>query len=825
LLVCSVLWISFFLFGMCNGAPTVYIPQIRREANSTEAITTYIGRKIPFIFTSAVMVIAFIIFYTSSNFTQLLISQAMESILGASLVTISTMVMTEYTSPKYRGFFLTFKSATFSWGIWMSNVIGTFFHWKNIGLVKVILSLYPLILVLVWPESPYWLASNGKLEKSAKAHRWLKGTNHDSELELQRLISTQNKVDTSSKSKMDLLKGILVKDVYKPTLLCLCVLSLYTFSGKLACGFYSLDIIKKMTSSESTAYTGMLILDGITVLGMYIGTILSRFLKRRTLFLFSSCVGIGTLFILSLYVYLLSLSVLPENPYVSILLLSTYSMGIGCGPMIMCTSLYAELLPLKCRSLAICIVAISERLIMGSVTHLTPIVIRRLGLHAIFLCFASVTSFSGFPCVFVLSYLTRLIGRKICFIIACADSFIAFTVFYYSSSVLQILISEIMLGLFMAAPIVLSIVVLTEYTSPKYRGLFLSITSAMFHWGILASNAIGTFFHWKKIGLIGILCALYILITILLWPESPYWLASQGRYKECSDSHSWLKGYDKESEKELENMISTEKEYTKSCDNRRLSKKEVAKHLFTTVTSREFYKPTLISILTGMLSLFSGKLVCTVYAIDIIKNITDSESTAYIGMLILDGITVSSMYVGCALTKFLKTRTLLFVSSSIAVGFLFLMSLYLYLIYISVIDENKYISVCLLIMFSIAVSCGPLIMSTSVLGELIPIRSRNLAACLIAVSWKLAMGVQLKIAPYLIKRFGLHGVFLFFGISSCIIIGLLYKYLPETKDKTLQEIADSIMGVTRNTVGADDADKLMKTGDTSLGVNQNRLDT
>lgn len=349
-------------------------------------LAAYIGRKPSFIFVTVVTVIAFTTFYTSSNTTQLLISQAMESCLGVSLVTIGTMVLTEYTSPKYRGFFLTFKSATFSWGIWVSNAIGTFFHWKNIGLVKLVLSVYPLIVVLFWPESPYWLASNGKLEKSAQAHRWLKGSTQDSELELKRLLSTQNKVETDSKYNTTL-KGILVKEVYKSTLLCMCVLWLYTFSGKLACGFYSLDIIKKMTSSESTAYTGMLILDGTTVLGMYIGTILSRFLKRRTLFLFSSCIGIGTLFILSLYVYLLSLSMLPENWYVSISLLSVYSMGIGCGPMIMSSSLYAELLPLKCRSLAICIVVSSDKLIMGSVTHLTPIVIRQLGLHTAFLCF------------------------------------------------------------------------------------------------------------------------------------------------------------------------------------------------------------------------------------------------------------------------------------------------------------------------------------------------------------------------------------------------------------------------------------------------------
>lgn len=39
LLVCSGVWTSMFLYGLGVGAPTVYIPQIRKEANSTSIIT------------------------------------------------------------------------------------------------------------------------------------------------------------------------------------------------------------------------------------------------------------------------------------------------------------------------------------------------------------------------------------------------------------------------------------------------------------------------------------------------------------------------------------------------------------------------------------------------------------------------------------------------------------------------------------------------------------------------------------------------------------------------------------------------------------------
>lgn len=368
--------------------------------------------------------------------------------------------------------------------------------------------------------------------------------------------------------------------------------------------------------------------------------------------------------------------------------------------------------------------------------------------------------------------------------------------FYSSNDVLQILFSEIMQGLLAAAQIVVSVTVLAEYASPKYRGLFLTIKSATFFWGIWVSNAIGTFFHWKNIGLVGITIALYSLTTAFVWPESPYWLASRGRYEECAASHRWLKGCDVESEKELEILVRTQQEYARSSNGKK-SFRETVKELFMTIKQRGFYKPVLISNLAGLLSIFCGKLVFTVYAIDIVKGITKSESTAYTAMLILDGITIVSMYIGCALARVLKRRTLFFTSAVCGVLVLYSLSLYLYLIKLTVIDENKYVTICLLMLFSIAVSCGPLILSTSVFAELIPIRSRNFAICIIALSGKFVIGITLKSAPYLFKAFNSHGTFLCFAISSSIAITLLFKYLPETKDKTLQEISDILNGIKR----------------------------
>ncbi|CAH2048839.1 unnamed protein product, partial [Iphiclides podalirius] len=190
---------------------------------------------------------------------------------------------------------------------------------------------------------------------------------------------------------------------------------------------------------------------------------------------------------------------------------------------------------------------------------------------------------------------------------------------------------------------------------------------------------------------------------------------------------------------------------------------------------------------------FSGKFVCSVYILDILRKITNSESTAYTGMLILDGVTLLGMYMGCILTRFLNRRTMYLTSSAFGVLFLFLISIYLYLVRFTLIDENKYLSILLLTCFSISVGCGPMIMTTTIYGEIIPSKYKVTLYLAIGLFFNMYSTGLLKIAPSVFRSLGLHGTFLFYAIVTGICTFLLYLYLPETKDKTLQEIEENFV--------------------------------
>ncbi|XP_030026816.2 facilitated trehalose transporter Tret1 [Manduca sexta] len=401
---------------------------------------------------------------------------------------------------------------------------------------------------------------------------------------------------------------------------------------------------------------------------------------------------------------------------------------------------------------------------------------------------SSVHGYSSLPWVFIIAICTRYFGRKLPFLIICLNTLICFIVFYYSVNTTQLLISAIMLGMLLASNMTLFVLIITEYSSPRYRAVFMILKATFFYWGVWVANILGVFSHWKHIGVLALVCSLYSL-TALFWPESPYWLAMKGRFEECAVSHRWLRGSDNDTEYELKTLINSQKAYLETCAERKCDvSRNQLKYIMEMCLTKAYYMPVFISISVMSMYHFSGKLVCSMYAIDLMNQFTGSEQTAVIGMLIMDSVTLIGMQLGCVLSKYLKRRTLFFSTAITGIAFLFVISIYLYLIKYAIIIENKNISILLLTLFSVSISTGPMIMPSTIFGELLCSRYQTSSLLILTLYSEFLMASILKISPYMFKSFTLPGAFLFYGTSSSIFCFIIYKYLPETKDKTLHEI-------------------------------------
>ena len=85
-------------------------------------------------------------------------------------------------------------------------------------------------------------------------------------------------------------------------------------------------------------------------------------------------------------------------------------------------------------------------------------------------------------------------------------------------------------------------VLVTEFVHPTVRGSLGSFTSLFLAVGMLQSYLLGYLLHWRTMCLALCYQPPLLLLCLLLLPESPQWLALQGRHQKAAASLGWARG-------------------------------------------------------------------------------------------------------------------------------------------------------------------------------------------------------------------------------------------------------------------------------------------
>lgn len=340
-----------------------------------------------------------------------------------------------------------------------------------------------------------------------------------------------------------------------------------------------------------------------------------------------------------------------------------------------------------------------------------------------------------------------------------------------------------------AAPITIA-----EYSSPKHRGAFLATIAFSFATGMLIAHVLGTLMYWRPAALACGSCYILSFILITLSPETPPYLASRGLSNECRRSFRWFRGYDHNSEKELEVLLNSQKKaqvVTISTTN--ISRMQ---RYLNTVKKPEFYKPTLIMMFMFVLFQMSGMTVVPSYTIPIMNEVTDNTIDPNISMLMVDVVRFATAVLACIVVNKLNRRTVLFLGISISVGSLLVTALLLYLRDLGYIpEEYKWTPVIPTLMYIFGKTLGILPIPWAVAGEIFPLQYRSLGSGISGMFLSIMFFVVVKTAPSSFASIGVSGTFCVYGTSILICGIFLYFLLPETKGKTLYAIECHFRGI------------------------------
>lgn len=376
-------------------------------------------------------------------------------------------------------------------------------------------------------------------------------------------------------------------------------------------------------------------------------------------------------------------------------------------------------------------------------------------------------------------------GRRAIHLVLNVNFIIGWLVIAFATDLPCILIGRFLTGLSVGLLGPPASVYIGETSGPRYRGFLLAGVSLAIAVGILISHLLGTFLSWKlTAGICGVF-PIISFVSVAMAPESPSWLLSKGRVEEAGQSFRWLRGCDEESAREFESMVDSQKNVVHAGSYSWDSIKE-------NIRRPAFLKP--LGILLGFFFTmqFAGINALAFYSVTIMRQTIGEGVNEYLAMIVIDLVRFVMSVLACVLLRTTGRRPLAAVSGIGTAVCLLALSLYLFVAAGNQdIMQMSAIPMILLIGFICFVSVGIVPLPWCMTGELFPLALRGLGSGIVSSLNFLCFFVVVKTAPLLFISIGMEGAFFLYGIIALIGSIFLMLCLPETKNRTLQEIENS----------------------------------
>ncbi|CAB3258754.1 unnamed protein product [Arctia plantaginis] len=400
----------------------------------------------------------------------------------------------------------------------------------------------------------------------------------------------------------------------------------------------------------------------------------------------------------------------------------------------------------------------------------------------------SILAVSSIPGFLLSSVFMDLYGRKMTHAVAILPGIAGWLLIYFAEDVKTLMIGRFLGGLTSSGTVSLGAIVVGEYTSPKYRGVFLYLKNATVCIGAMLVHILSQYLHWRTIALVALVPLFVALIIIYTWPESPAWLASTHQHERSEKIFYWLRGYNEDARKEFQAMIEAQEAKLSKLKSKVKCSERIS-DFFRKFRRRDFLKPFMIMVLATSVLEMSGRHVFPSYALQIMTAITGETTHSFYYALGIDIMITASALIALVLVKIMPRRTLLFSTGFAAVVILMLVSLYLFLISKGLIANGKmWISIALLISYFFLANFGCAPIPLALVGEVFPLAHRGVGSALSGIWISICLMAALKSTPHLMVNLGIHGLFAVNSSVMGISLFILYFILPETKDRTLQEI-------------------------------------
>lgn len=353
------------------------------------------GRRKASLATILPIFIAWTLIFTSTSLTLLIIFNVFLIISIGGAIAISSVIISEYTAPKFRSSILMFEIVVLSLGIFVSNLCGVHGYLQIVPYVGIISASYAAIVTHYWKESPYWLINEGYMERSTENFYWLRGMNEEARKEMNTLLMIYK-----AKIQVDALKPILKRSFYarimkyiktlwrtdflRPLSIMISLFTFVVFAESLSKYFSFKDLF-----NSPEEYNGAIIIGIITVLCSVTACVLLRFERRKTLFMITSSISVLFLFLAGIYLRLQTFGALsPKYVWLYAVFGTLFVMFMSLSTIALPFSLLGEIFPMPYKSVGSSLACIYLWVFRNIVLRFGPLLSTVIGKHGMIIIIA-----------------------------------------------------------------------------------------------------------------------------------------------------------------------------------------------------------------------------------------------------------------------------------------------------------------------------------------------------------------------------------------------------------------------------------------------------
>ncbi|ODM99725.1 Facilitated trehalose transporter Tret1 [Orchesella cincta] len=361
-------------------------------------------------------------------------------------------------------------------------------------------------------------------------------------------------------------------------------------------------------------------------------------------------------------------------------------------------------------------------------------------------------------------------GRRMSMLVLSVPFFLSWMLISIASDIPMIIIGRFLTGFFSGVFLIAAPIFTAEISDVSIRGAVGATFDMSSSVGILFIYIVGAYSSWRTQALICAAVPLFVFILMLFVPESPAFLLEKGNPEMAKESLIKYKGA-----------------------------KNNHEYILATL-EMPVLVPVSISFMVFVFQVICGLDPILIYTVDIFKSAGGGAVDEYSSTVIFGVIELIAGIMAAFFVDRTGRRFLLLVSEAVMVLSLASLGIFFFLRGSTLpitptgvpanVDESfiAWLPLTSLSIYILAYSIGLGPVGYLLMGEILPLRVKGLAGCLLTSGKWLLSFVVTKFFADIISLIGESGCYWLFAGFCCLGFVYIFFFVPETNGKTLEDI-------------------------------------